>query len=142
VRGLIHGVFAGVAKLLRLGTPRFGVSVGSDGMFRDHSFQVWGEQDGPVERTFRERLAKEFLWSPAVLRAYLVRASSALEPVPRPMVLIRSHEPHALDVVDRVHSVFRELFAADQFIDIAFLRSDAAEAQVARTAAPFFERPG
>lgn len=97
-----------------------------------------GEQDGPLERALKGRLAQLFRHDgDFVLRAYLVRTSSGHDEGAHIVLGLVTRGAADEALVERIGEVFASLFAGNQHLDVVFLDPEH-EAKVKHVCAPFY----
>src|SRR5450755_3042776 len=96
------------------------------------------EQDGPPERTLKERLAHLLRFFPAVKRAYLVKIDFGAPENSGVVLAVRSKLEPDRDLVEKVGEVFASVFNAEEHLDVIFL-NDKQEAELTNCCKPFFE---
>jgi len=100
-----------------------------------------GEQDGPPEQLLKDRLADLFRLDRSVGRAYLARVDFGEGKDASVVLALRTQLGPDKGMVEKVGTVFGDVFNAEEHLDIMFL-TDSQEAQLARTCRPFFGQGG
>jgi len=97
-----------------------------------------GEQDGVPERELKERLSTLFSENGIVQKAYLARVKyeDSTEAV---ALCVSSHYGAIETTVQRVGSIFAEMFGPQEHLDIIVLE-ESQEAELALCCPSFFER--
>jgi hypothetical protein len=97
-----------------------------------------GEQDGVPERELKERLSTLFSENGIVHKAYLSRVKY-VDSAEAVALCVCSHYGAIETTVERVGSIFAEMFGPQEHLDIIVL-DESQEAELATCCSPFFER--
>jgi hypothetical protein len=107
--------------------------------FRVPAIAFLGEQDGTVERSLKEALAKLLAKETTILAAYVARVHYRESPVDSVALCLRSNAPPDRALVDRIGGVFALIFNPSEHLDILFLTMQQ-RAAIDNCCLPFFRR--
>ena len=96
-----------------------------------------GEQDGPVERDVKERWVPILRASPAIRRAFLVRALYEGQPDPQVILALCSSSGPDAALVEALGVPFAAIFHRDCPLDMALV-TPAQESQIEPVCPPFY----
>lgn len=98
-----------------------------------------GEQDGEIEKKFKQRLLDCLATSTTLHQAYLVRATYGDSPQVQVVLALDANPDGHVVLRERAHKIFFEMFSSAQSLDILFLSEEQKE-MISRVAKPFYRR--
>ncbi|HWY71349.1 MAG TPA: enhanced serine sensitivity protein SseB C-terminal domain-containing protein [Terriglobales bacterium] len=98
-----------------------------------------GEQDGEVEKEFKQRLLDRFATSTTLHKAYLVRARYGESPEIKVVLALDANAGGLVILRDRASRVFAKMFNSETSLDILFL-SDEQKQRISAVAKPFYQK--
>jgi hypothetical protein len=98
-----------------------------------------GEQDGEVEKEFKQRLLDSFASSTTLHQAYLVRATYGDSPEVRVVLALDANPGEHVVLREWARKIFAEMFSSAVSLDILFLNQEQKE-MISPVAKPFYRR--